>query len=95
MIGERRENCMKQPNPGGSPTPLVHASIDLTGVVCPLNFVKTKLRLEMMQAGEVLQVILDKGEPLRNVPRSVREEGHRILHAEDRGAQAVLWIQKG
>lgn len=68
--------------------------IDLTGVVCPINFVKTKLRLEMMESGEILQVTLDKGEPLRNVPRSVRNEGHRILHAEDRGDQAMLWIQK-
>jgi tRNA 2-thiouridine synthesizing protein A len=78
----------------GSCPPVAHAMVDLTGVVCPINFVKTKLRLEMMESGEILQVTLDKGEPLRNVPRSVRNEGHRILHAEDRGDQAVLWIQK-
>jgi len=74
--------------------PAAHASINLTGVVCPMNFVKTKLRLELMESGEVLHVILDKGEPFRNVPRSVKSEGHRILHAEDLGQQAALWIQK-
>jgi tRNA 2-thiouridine synthesizing protein A len=78
----------------GSYPPVAQAMIDLTGVVCPINFVKTKLRLEMMNSGDILQVILDKGEPLRNVPRSVRNEGHRILYAEDRGDQAALWIQK-
>ncbi len=85
---------MNSPENHGPSSPPAHAIIDLTGVVCPINFVKIKLRLEMMQPGEVLQVILDKGEPLRNVPRSVRSEGHRILHAEDCGNQAALWIQK-
>lgn len=74
--------------------PAAHAALNLTGVVCPMNFVKTKLRLELMQAGEILHVILDKGEPLKNVPRSVKAEGHKIVHAEDLGAQAALWIQK-
>ena len=74
--------------------PPFHAALNLSGVVCPMNFVKTKLRLEMMESGQVLQVTLDKGEPLKNVPRSVKNEGHKILHAEDLGSQAALWIQK-
>lgn len=74
--------------------PAAHAALNLTGVVCPMNFVKTKLRLELMQSGEVLQITLDKGEPLKNVPRSIKAEGHRILHAEDLGAHAALWIEK-
>ena len=85
---------MAPPVNNGDSLPPPDAVIDLTGVVCPLNFVKTKLRLELMQSGQVLQVILDKGEPLKNVPRSVRNEGHCILYAEDRGDQALLWIRK-
>ena len=53
--------------------------LDLRGVTCPLNFVKTKLKLEELNNGEQLEVLLDKGEPIRNVPRSAREEGHKIL----------------
>lgn len=57
-------------------------TLDLQGVLCPINFVRTKLKLEEMEAGQVLEVILDDGEPMRNVPRSVKEEGHRIIGVE-------------
>lgn len=60
----------------------VDAELDLRGVICPYNFVKTKLKLETMTAGQILAVILDEGEPLRNVPASVRNEGHRVLAQE-------------
>ena len=56
--------------------------LDLQGVLCPINFVKTKLKLEEMDVGQVLEVILDDGEPMRNVPRSVKAEGHRIIGVE-------------
>ncbi|MEX5212867.1 MAG: sulfurtransferase TusA family protein [Nitrospiraceae bacterium] len=52
---------------------------DLRGVACPMNYVKTKLKLEMMEAGERLEVWLDAGEPIRNVPMSLRNDGHRVL----------------
>lgn len=58
------------------------AELDLRGVICPYNFVKTKLKLETMSAGQVLAVILDDGEPIRNVPRSVRDDGHTVLRQE-------------
>jgi len=54
-------------------------SIDLRGVMCPTNFVKTKLKLEAMNPGDVLEVVLDSGEPIANVPKSVKEEGHKIV----------------
>jgi len=53
--------------------------IDLRGTPCPLNWVKTKLRLEEMDAGQVLEVLLDNGEAIRNVPRSAKAEGHQIV----------------
>ena len=55
---------------------------DLRGVACPLNYVKTKLKLEMMDAGERLEVWLDAGEPIKNVPMSLRNDGHKILVQE-------------
>ena len=56
--------------------------LDLRGVICPYNFVKTKLKLEAMQAGQILSVLLDDGDPIRNVPQSVRNEGHTVLSQE-------------
>jgi len=52
---------------------------DFRGVACPMNFVKTKIALAPMSSGETLEVYLDDGEPIINVPESVRLEGHEIL----------------
>jgi sulfite reductase (ferredoxin) len=64
------------PQPTGAPV------YDLRGVACPLNYVKTKLKLEMMDAGERLEVWLDAGEPIKNVPMSLKNDGHRLLLQE-------------
>lgn len=63
-------------------TPAVDVDLDLRGVICPYNFVKTKLKLENMEPGQVLSVLLDEGDPIRNVPRSVENEGHTVLAQE-------------
>lgn len=59
------------------PTP--SKRIDLRGTPCPLNWVKTKLRLEEMEPGMVIEVILDEGGPSENVPRSAAAEGHKVV----------------
>lgn len=56
--------------------------LELKGVPCPLNYVKTKLKLEEMEIGKVLEVILDDGEPIRNVPLSLKQDGQEILLQE-------------
>ncbi len=72
------------------------ASIDLRGVMCPINFVKTKLKLETLESGEVLEVILDSGEPIQNVPKSIKEEGHKIIEVKkDDEGYFRLKVQKG
>jgi sulfite reductase (ferredoxin) len=65
-----------------SPAAVGSSIYDLRGVACPLNYVKTKLKLEMMDAGEQLEVWLDAGEPIKNVPLSLRNDGHKILIQE-------------
>jgi len=55
---------------------------DYRGVACPMNFVKTKLVLETMKSGDQLQILLDDGEPIQNVPNSVKLEGHDVLSQE-------------
>ena len=67
---------------GSIPTPDEAPILDLRGVMCPLNYVKTKLKLEMMDHGDRLEVWLDAGEPIKNVPTSLRNDGHKVL-AED------------
>lgn len=67
---------------GAATVPVSHAELDLRGVICPYNFVKTKLKLETMEIGQVLSVVLDDGDPIRNVPRSVENEGHTVLLQE-------------
>ena len=53
-------------------------ALDLTGVPCPMNWVRTKLTLEDMGDGDALEVLLDPGEPLDSVPRSARDDGHEV-----------------
>src|SRR5258708_11242534 len=70
-----------------APDQAPNVSIDITGEVCPMTFVRTKLELERMRSGEVLVVRLRGEEPLRNVPRPAPDQGHTILriapHATD------------
>lgn len=70
--------------------------VDITDVVCPVTFVKTKIALEELDEGEVLQVHIAEGEPLQNVPRSCKEEGHKVLKLDDNGDGTFeLFVQKG
>ena len=55
---------------------------DFRGVMCPMNFVKTKIALTPMQSGQILEILLDDGAPIENVPGSVKGEGHTILSTE-------------
>lgn len=53
--------------------------IDITNLICPMTFVRTKLMIEKINTGEILEVRLKGIEPLENVPRSARQHGHDIL----------------
>ena len=69
--------------------------VDITDVNCPVTFVKTKVALEELDEGQVLQVHLNNGEPVQNVPRSLKEEGHEILKLEDNGDGTFeLYVRK-
>ena len=57
--------------------------VDITDVVCPVTFVKAKVALEELDDGEILAVRMNDGEPVQNVPRRIKEEGHQILKLLD------------
>lgn len=70
--------------------------IDVTDVVCPITFVKTKIALEELETDEVLEVRMNDGEPLQNVPRSCKEEGHAVLGLTDNGdGTYTMLVRKG
>ena len=58
-------------------------TVDITDVVCPVTFVKAKVALEELDEGEILSIRMNDGEPVQNVPRSIKEEGHQILKLID------------
>lgn len=54
-------------------------TVDITDVVCPVTFVKAKVALEELEEGQLLAIRMNDGEPVQNVPRSIKEEGHQVL----------------
>ena len=54
-------------------------TVDITDKVCPLTFVKAKVAIDELEDGEVIAIRKNDGEPVQNVPRSIKEEGHQIL----------------
>ena len=61
------------------------ATVDITSVVCPVTFVKAKMAIEELEIGQTLAVRMKDGEPIQNVPRSFKDEGHQVLRVSDNG----------
>lgn len=70
------------------------AQLDLRGTPCPINFVRTKLRLEQMTPGALLEVWLDPGEPIEQVPDSLVMAGYPIEAVEDRSDYFALRVRR-
>lgn len=69
--------------------------MDITDVKCPVTFARTLLRLEDMEVGEVLEVFLNDGEPLQNVPKSITNEGHKVILIEKAGDRYRMLVERG
>jgi len=83
------------PTPGGGSQTSPDAQLDLRGTPCPINFVRTKLQLTQMGPGALLEVWLDGGEPMEQVPDSLRMEGYTIESAQEApivGDQPGHWV---
>jgi len=70
------------------------SQLDLRGTPCPINFVRTKLRLEQMAPGTLLEVWLDPGEPIEQVPDSLVMEGYHLEAIEDRAGFFALKVRR-
>jgi TusA-related sulfurtransferase len=61
------------------PTGAADQTLDITGEVCPMTFVRTRLALDRLASGQTLLVLLRGDEPLQNVPRTALAQGHAVL----------------
>lgn len=77
-----------------STEPEVKATLDLSGIVCPENYVRTLLAMEELDAGEVLAVILEGYEAMTNVPRSLKMDGQTIVKVERLGEEKIRLLVK-
>jgi len=68
--------------------------LDLRGVCCPLNFVKAKLAIEKIRSGEIIEFCLDDGEPIVNVTRSLKDEGHQVLLVTPKDSSFLVMVEK-
>lgn len=69
--------------------------VDITDKVCPMTFVKAKVAMDELDDGEVLAIRMNDGEPAQNVPRSMKEEGHKVLKLQDNGdGTCTLYVRK-
>jgi TusA-related sulfurtransferase len=71
-------------------------TLDITGEVCPMTFVRTRLALDRMAPGQTLLVLLRDREAIRNVPRTAAEQGHEVLAQETdaTGVNRLLLLRK-
>jgi tRNA 2-thiouridine synthesizing protein A len=71
--------------------------VDITDVVCPMTFVKAKVAIEELDEGQILSIHMNDGEPVQNVPRSMKEEGHKVvkLKANEDGTYDLLVRKAG
>jgi tRNA 2-thiouridine synthesizing protein A len=74
----------------------VTREIDITNEICPMTYVRTRLALDKMTPGQTLLVRLKGQEPLKNVPRTAKEQGHEVLSLDtDPDGISRLLIRRG
>lgn len=67
-------------------------TLDLRGTPCPINFVRTKMKLQQLPPRTVLEVWLDRGEPMEQVPPSLEVEGYHLQEISPQGDFFVLKV---
>ncbi|HWQ40497.1 MAG TPA: sulfurtransferase TusA family protein [Desulfosporosinus sp.] len=73
------------------------AFVDITDVICPVTFIKAKVALEEMEDGQILEIKLNDGEPIQNVPRSLKNEKHKVssVNKNEDGTYTILVTRGG
>ena len=86
---EEKEKVKEAPKGNGA-----NVVMDLKGVKCPINYVKAKIRIEQMEKGQTMELYLDDGEPINNVPTSLRNDGQDVLEIEKVGDHFKVLVKK-
>ena len=75
----------------------ITTTVDITDVVCPMTFVKAKVAIEELDKGQILEIRLNEGEPILNVPRSLKEDGHKVIDVQksEQGTYVILVEKSG
>lgn len=74
----------------------VDAFVDISDVVCPITFVKVKIAIEELEDGQVIEVKMNEGEPIQNVPRSLKDEGHKVTQViNNNDGTFTVYVEKG
>jgi len=72
------------------------AFVDISDVVCPITFVKVKVAIEELADGQVIEVKMNEGEPIQNVPRSLKDEGHKVTQLiNNNDGTFTVYVEKG
>jgi tRNA 2-thiouridine synthesizing protein A len=69
------------------------STLDITGDVCPMTFVKVKMGLTKVSTLGKLNILL-KEEALKNVISSLKAEGHKVTRVERQDAVFLLEVEK-
>ncbi len=68
--------------------------LDVTAESCPMTYIKTRLQLDKLKSGDILEVLVNPGEPLKSIPDSAQEAGYKILEIIPKGEKHLIIIQK-
>lgn len=68
--------------------------IDITDKTCPMTYVKTRLKLDKLEPGDILEVLVNPGEPVKNIPQSAEEAGYKIIDVFPNGDKYLIVIEK-
>lgn len=73
----------------------VDATLDATGLLCPLPVLKARKRLKALENGAVLRILADDPAAIVDVPHFCAEAGHALLDTQSAGSHQIYVIRKG
>ena len=73
---------------------MLTTKLDLRGVPCPLNLVRAKLAIEKVAVGDILEIEVDDGEPVQNLPVSLGRQGQEILETTEHQGHFCLRVRR-
>ncbi len=79
--------------PSGPAGPFPVARLDLSGVACPVNWARTKARLETMERGQLLEIVVDDPRAVNDIPRAAEAEGHCVVALSQEEGRATIVIE--